>query len=226
MSRATRAYLKEQHAINEAQDTQSDPQRCSGMDAVTAEKRRSDLIARHPSMRVPSLPKDGDTGLLNSETKVRRSEISESHPNVITPSRSDDATPNANGSARDRASEESGESQTLVRITCAHPHSLAVSPVRNEEGRLIVTISKDYDAGMTDNNDRSSTADTPIPPDVRTTDHQATTQDDTWSDFRPHILHEPHRPVPMAVVNRCPTGSAPSLPIDLPAKKLISHFVV
>ncbi|KAH9988591.1 hypothetical protein BJV77DRAFT_1020825 [Russula vinacea] len=30
---------------------------------------------------------------------------------------------------------------------------------------------------------------------------------DTCSDFRPHILHEPHQPVPIAIVNRCPTGS-------------------
>ncbi|KAI0289144.1 hypothetical protein BC826DRAFT_914911 [Russula brevipes] len=184
MSRATRAYLKEQHAINEAQDTQSDPQRCSSMDAVTAEKRRSDLIARHPSMRVPSLPKDEDTGLLDSETKVRRSEIPESHPNVTAPSRSDDATPNANGSARDRVSDESGESRTL-----------------------------DHDSGMTNNNDRSSTADAPILPDARAIDHQAAAQDDTWSDFRPHILHELHQPVPMAIVNRCPTGTPGHFPV-------------
>ncbi|KAH9968566.1 hypothetical protein BJV74DRAFT_784951 [Russula compacta] len=50
---------------------------------------------------------------------------------------------------------------------------------------------------------------TVVPPDTKPSDHQPTSQDDdddSWSDFRPHILHEPHAPVPIAVVNRPPTG--------------------
>jgi hypothetical protein len=31
--------------------------------------------------------------------------------------------------------------------------------------------------------------------------------DDFLGDFCPHILHEPHKPVPIAMVNRRPTGS-------------------
>lgn len=31
-------------------------------------------------------------------------------------------------------------------------------------------------------------------------------------DFSPHLLHEPHEPVPIAMVNRGPTGSEPFVP--------------
>jgi hypothetical protein len=36
--------------------------------------------------------------------------------------------------------------------------------------------------------------------------------DDFLGDFFPHILHEPHIPVPIAMVNRRPTGSKPFRP--------------
>lgn len=36
--------------------------------------------------------------------------------------------------------------------------------------------------------------------------------DDFLGDFFPHILHEPHIPVPIAMVNRRPTGSEPFRP--------------
>jgi hypothetical protein len=36
--------------------------------------------------------------------------------------------------------------------------------------------------------------------------------DDFLDDFFPHLLHEPHVPVPIAMVNRGPTGSEPFVP--------------
>jgi hypothetical protein len=52
---------------------------------------------------------------------------------------------------------------------------------------------------------------TPLP-DMRAFDSRGTAQEcggeeDMLSDFRPYILHEPHNPVPIVMVNRSPTGS-------------------
>ena len=43
---------------------------------------------------------------------------------------------------------------------------------------------------------------------------------DIRSDFRPHLLHDPHQPVPIALVNRYPTGSRP-FPFILSCKQPI-----
>jgi hypothetical protein len=48
-------------------------------------------------------------------------------------------------------------------------------------------------------------------PDMRAFDSQGPAQEcggeDMLRDFRPYILHEPHNPVPIVMVNRSPTGS-------------------
>ncbi|KAI9507309.1 hypothetical protein F5148DRAFT_1299783, partial [Russula earlei] len=178
MARATRAHLKERHIINEAQGVQHDRQQCS-IDSVTADMKRADLIVRHPSMHMPSLPKDavdtGRRGSLSSQTENRkRGETMESHPNVIEPSQRGSAKSNANGGALGQAS--------------------------------VGTHTREKDTSINNN----GTVDAPTLPNAKSADHQPTSHDgsagETGGDFCPYILHDPHEPVPIALVNRCPTG--------------------
>ena len=46
--------------------------------------------------------------------------------------------------------------------------------------------------------------------DEATAPLDGSSHDETSSNFCPHILHEPHQPVPIALVNRLPSGSEPS----------------
>ena len=198
MSRATRAYLKEQHAINEAQGGQSE-------DAPTAEEKRIGLIVRHPSMRVPSFPDDVGTGQrrnLNSDPEDRGpGEIAESHPNVTRPSYRGSTRSSVNGSARSPASVGSGGASSSG--THGRSHSSALDdPARHEDGGLVLNLSKRHDTGNTDSTSNGAAGSTTHPGD----------SDETWKDFRPHILHDPHGPVPIAIVNRWATGSQSSFP--------------
>ena len=194
-SRATRAFLREQQAINEAQGVQLE-------DVPTAEARRIELIVRHPSMRVPSSPNDADAGHrrnIISDTEDRtRDEVAEKCPNTTVPCWRGSAQSNANGSARSPASlGPGGGAPSGGTPGCSH--SLASdNPIGHEDGKVVNNLPKEHDTSITDNtcNDAADAVD-----------------DDggTWSDFRPHILHEPHQPVPIAIVNRWPTGSGPPL---------------
>ncbi|KAH9967378.1 hypothetical protein BC827DRAFT_587889 [Russula dissimulans] len=194
MSRATRAYLKEQHAINEAQRIRPDSQPYGGTDSITSDQKRADLIVRHPSMKVPSLPIDADARdrrSFHSQTGDRRSEIVESDSNVIVPSWwGDYAKPKANSSTQDPAS-----------VGC--------------DGSPVVNSSEEQDGSIIDNTSNCA-KDAATLPDTKPTGHQPTSQDDggdAWSDFLPHILHDPHQPVPIAMVNRLPTGSPGHWPV-------------
>jgi hypothetical protein len=197
-SQATRAYLKEQHAINEAQGDQSE-------DAPTAEDKRIGLIVRHPSMRVPSFPDDVGAGRqrnLNSDPEDRGpSEIAESHPNVTRPSWRGSTRSSVNGSARSPASVGPGGAPSSG--THGRSHSFALdNPARHEDGGLVFNLSKRHDTGNSDNTSHGAAGSTTHPGD----------SDETWEDFRPHILHDPHHPVPIAIVNRWATGSQSSFP--------------
>jgi hypothetical protein len=48
--------------------------------------------------------------------------------------------------------------------------------------------------------------------DARRVDSTSQGSDGDLGDFCPHLLHEPHIPVPIAMVNRRPTGSEPFPP--------------
>lgn len=55
-----------------------------------------------------------------------------------------------------------------------------------------------------------SSSETAEPLDAGQVDSRAQgSEDDFLGDFFPHILHEPHMSVPIAMVNRLPTGSEP-----------------
>jgi hypothetical protein len=87
-------------------------------------------------------------------------------------------------------------------------HSLPPEhPVHDEGGIAIVGSSKEHNVDITGNKVTALRA----PPKTKRTNHQVKSQDDgdIRSDFRPHLLHDPHQPVPIALLNRCPTGGRP-----------------
>jgi len=216
MSRATRAYLKEQHAINEAQRIRPDPY--GGMDSITADQKRAELIVQHPSMNVPSLPIDADA------RDRRKSEIIECS-NVTVPSRGDYAKPNGNSSTRGQASVGPGGSPSSDTHTRSHSRA-SDSNMRDEGGRPVVNSSEEQD-GSTIGNTSNCAKNAATLMDTKSTDHHPTSQDDggdAWGDFRSHILHDPHQPVPIAMVNRHPTGSGPPFCLCRSRKELIIVF--
>ena len=198
MSIATRAYLKEQHAINEAQGDQPEG-------TPTAEQKRIGLIVRHPSMRVPSFPDDMDAGRrrnLNPDAGDHGpGEIAGKHPDMTGPSWRGSTRSGVNGSAWSPASVGSGGASGSG--THGHSNSSASdNPAPHEDGGLVLNLSKEHDTSNTDNTSNGAANSTTLSGD----------DDDTWGDFRPHLLHDPHHPVPIAVVNRWPTGSKSSFP--------------
>jgi hypothetical protein len=202
MSRATRIYLGEQHAINEAHGVQPE-------DVSAEEEKRVDLIARHPSMHVPSFPEGTDMGHprnTDSETEGRKGgEIVGKHSNVTAPSWRD-----SESRARSPAPVGSGSAGTH---DCSHSVA-SNSPVHHEDGRPVDNLSKEHDKSIT-NNGCNGAADAATPQGGG---------DDTWSDFRPHILHEPHEPVPIAAVNRWPKGSKSPASLSVSCKKCLNGF--
>lgn len=189
MSKATRVYLREQHAINKAQDDQP-------KDVSAVEEKHVDLIVQHPSMRVPSFPDDLGTGLHRDSN----SEIGEKQ---TVSSREDSANLNDENSTRSPAPAGSGDAPSTS--TRGHGCSDSIpskNRIRHEDGRPVNHSSREQDEGGMTNDASDGAADpVPLPGDG----------DDTWSDFRPHMLHEPHELVPIAFVNRWPTGSEPRL---------------
>ena len=198
MSRATRAYLREQHAIDEAQGVEPE-------DSPEMEEKRIDLIVRHPSMRVPSFPDDVGVGRrknLNSDTADRGPvEIVGDHPNVTGPFWRGSTRPSVNGSARSPASLGSGGASSSGSHGRSYSSALD-NPARHEDGGLVLNLSNEHGTSNTDNTCNGVAGSATLPGD----------DNETWDDFRPHILHDPHDPVPIAIVNRWPTGSKPLFP--------------
>jgi len=108
----------------------------------------------------------------------------QSNSDTPTPSSRDSAKPNVNSSSRGQSLNGSAEAHGLgIHIPS---HSPATEhPMHDEGGMAVVSSSKD-NVDITGNKDDDG--------DIR-------------SDFCPHLLHDPHQPVPIAIVNRCPTGT-------------------
>jgi hypothetical protein len=231
MSKATRAYLRGQNAVNEAQDAQPNAQvtqGCNSMDSVTADQERRGVIAEHPIMQVHSPRSNGnagDRGDFNSETENRRSEMVERHWNMAVPSCA--GFPNVDTSARGQGTVHgdgnatSGSGRAPNRLaptpnafgTNTGSRSSGSDNLARDEDDTQVSMSEEPDTRSTEPAGSGSTGMEAGPLlDTRSFDSRGTAQDgdgdgDALSDFRPHILHEPHEPVPIAIVNRSPTGS-------------------
>jgi len=143
----------------------------------------------------------------------------QSKSGMPTPSLGDSAKPIVNSSGRGQGLD--GPTEVPGPDMHTPSHSPAPKHTVHDEGCMpVVSSSKEHNAGITGN-------------EVTTPQHfriqkeltrQVKSQDndrDIRSEFCPHILHEPYHPVPIAVVNRCPTGSRPSLFVPLCKKLMI-----
>jgi hypothetical protein len=211
MSRATRAYLREQHVI----DVINEAQGVGPEDAPEVEEKCIDLIVRHPSMRVPSFPNDVDVGRrksLNSDRVDRGPvEIAGSLPNLTEPLWTSSTRPSVNGRDRSPASLGSASSSG----TRGRFHSSALdNSARHEDRGPVFSLSRERETSK--NYTSNGAADyTTLPGD----------SNETWGDFCPHILHDPHDPVPIAVVNRWPTGSNYLFPWSSMQRELIAFCI-
>ncbi|KAN0105527.1 hypothetical protein V8E52_010932 [Russula decolorans] len=108
-----------------------------------------------------------------------------SNSDMPIPSSRDSAKPNVNSSSRAQSLNGSAETHGLGIHTPSHSPA-PEHPVHDEGGMPVVGSSKEHNVDIAGNKDDDG---------------------DTRSDFRPHLLHEPHQPVPIAILNRCPTGT-------------------
>lgn len=204
--KATRACLQGQHAVDEAQGAQYDTrgltQRCNSMDSVTIHQKRRDSI-QYPNVQLPSPCKNADAGVretVDSVKEDRRSELVEKHRNTTAPSYT--PLPNADTNAR-------GQGTAHGTDTGSHPQGS--DNLAQNEGGGQASVSEEHDAstsGLIIGSDPTFTEAGRLP-DTRKLDRRATVKDrngDTLSGLHPYILHEPHKPVPIAIVNRSPTG--------------------
>jgi hypothetical protein len=210
MSEATRAYLQGRCAVNEAQGVQpiatGPTQHCPGVDSVAADENRGDLIAEPLNMPVPSLHTSGNAVDYTSEPEKRRNEMIESHLNSL---------PNAEADfqGRNKPQGERGELLTVLAVVTSNADTTAGSEIlARGEDQMQVTKSEEPNTSSTNPvGSGSTTMGAGKLPDTKASDSQGTPQGSgdggTSSDFCPHILHKPHDPVPIAIVNRSPKGS-------------------
>jgi hypothetical protein len=148
MSKATRAYLKERPVNNDPQGSRSNTKRHSSAGTVAAEQKRTDLIARHPSMQTPSLSTDPGYHInCSSPTEDWREGGNVVSPSDVTiPSRGVSAKPNPNSSIRGQALDgPAGAPRPGIGI---HTHSPAPDgPVRDEGGGGIPLVNSSKERG-------------------------------------------------------------------------------
>jgi hypothetical protein len=182
MSKATLLYLKERPVNNESQGGQSNPRCHNSAGAMAKEQKRPDTTdARYRS---------------NSDMPM--------------PSSRDSAKPNVNSSSRGQSLNGSTEAHELGIHTPSHSPP-PEHPVHDEGSIAVVTSSKERNVEITGNKVNGAARAAAFS-ETKRTNSQVKSQDDDGdirSDFRPHLLHDPHQPVPIAIVNRCPTGSKP-----------------
>ncbi|KAI0295123.1 hypothetical protein B0F90DRAFT_1638400 [Multifurca ochricompacta] len=186
--KTTCAYLHEQHVGNKAQGIQPNargrPQRGSSVENVISSKCK-DFIVQHPNMQAsdPSSSVDAmGCGSLKSKPENLRDEILEKYPNMTPLLRMDSAKPIIDTNLQGQDTDD------------ANANDSAQSGSGGSSDRSVLTIL--------------ATAGTFTGSHSQSSDSHVQGDDGSISrDFCPHILHEPHKPVPIAMVNRCPTGT-------------------
>ncbi|KAI0050745.1 hypothetical protein FA95DRAFT_1535710 [Auriscalpium vulgare] len=199
-SKHTRGFLRDQHAVNEAQEPggqagQTDaeqqtqggnPERRESMDSSAADQRRSQLIADHPNMMVPHQSQSGE-----SNNTVAQSQQNGTADSGNAPSQQQTTSPqlDLNGSA-------------------AGSNPLALDDHTRTADADLADAAKTEDHRITEGDNGAAEIARRL--NIGKNDLAATVEDgdgSVLSDFRPHILHEPHAPCPIAMVNRNPTGT-------------------
>ncbi|KAI9461909.1 hypothetical protein BJY52DRAFT_1257542 [Lactarius psammicola] len=191
---ALRAHFREWHVIKKAQSMQSDvpsqPRRTSGTSSVTADQRRRDAVFEQPEVWVPSPPKSADArnygNFDNSPEDYEGDEAMERHWDMTAPwwkdTNSKDSVSASTGSYSLASDSNSrGTNNSLVGSFGTRKMSAASKGGGPDTAGL-------QDMGEVDSTTQGSDG-------------------DFLGDFFPHILHEPHTPVPIAMVNRRPTGT-------------------
>lgn len=227
MSTALRAHFREWDVFTKAQsmkfDAQPQPQLTSGTSSVTADKRYRNAMSKPPQVRIPSTPESADArdhGNFDTSPEDYLYERDEVVESVTVPSLKESlkANTNANGdvdSAFDYPKTPDSLAPTDSVGASAGPHSPASDSNSRNADNGIASPSESPDSSAATKVGGSEIGGLQGAGEVGSTTRDS--DDDFLGDFCPHLLHEPHRPVPIAMVNRRPTGSEPFRPTaDVP----------
>ncbi|KAI9430801.1 hypothetical protein H4582DRAFT_2013996 [Lactarius indigo] len=198
MLTALRAHFQEWHVIKKVRsmrfDAPSQLQRISVTGSVTADQRRGDYHFGQPQVRVPSPPKSADArdhGIFDASLEdYERGDAVEMHRDISVPSWKESVKTN------------SDDNDSLSATGSYTPTSDSNS--RGTDSSLFSSFgTPDTSAATKDGGSETALQ------DAREVDSTTQGSDGDFSlgDFCPHILHEPHKPVPIAMVNRRPTGT-------------------
>lgn len=138
---------------------------------------KNELVGQHPAMQVPDVTNEN----ANDEKQVSAQAAEELQENV---------------QPADVGNAEGNESQPQVQANDTEQDKVDGPEV----------LRSDYDAAEREHKGRLAAITEHL--NAATLHEQGTAvDDDSLDDFRPHILHSAHSPVPMALVNRVPRGS-------------------
>ncbi|KAH9003737.1 hypothetical protein EDB86DRAFT_2889505 [Lactarius hatsudake] len=193
MLTALRAHFRELRVVKNAQSMQCDappqPRRTSVTGSVTADHR--DALFKQSQVRVPSPPKSADArdhGIFDtSPENYERDEVVERQ--VIS-------TPSWTESVKTNTDDYDSVSATGSYSPASDSNS------RGTDGSLFSSFGTPDTSAAIKGGDYETALQ-----DAREVDSTTQGSDDDLGDFNPHILHEPHIPVPIAMVNRRPTGT-------------------
>jgi hypothetical protein len=229
MSKATCAYLQGQPGVHEAQGGEPTPrcltQRPSSMDSATADQKRRDVIVEHQNMQARS-PCSSLNLEDSGDIENRRSVMVEKHWNMAMPPCA--GFPNVDANARGQSTvhvggDASGSARITNRLAATTPDAVNTNTY-SRSPRSENLAQHEGDARVSEPEAPHTSYIGPVDSDptdmeagpqldtIHTIHGRDTAQDggddgDTLSGFLPHILHEQHEPVPIAIVNRSPKGS-------------------
>lgn len=171
---------------------------------------KNELVGQHPAMQVPDVTASGsDVNKTESNQSTQETQQNaETSPAAVDkdshPHGSDSGFSGSSTVASvPGANEKSGQPQ-LEGIDGGH-HGDEDQQQQQQTGGPEV-LKTDYDGENGEKKDRISAVTAHL--NAATLHEQGTAEDsDQLDDFRPHILHSPHSPVPMVMVNRVPRGS-------------------
>lgn len=167
---------------------------------------KDDLVGEHPAMQVPDVAgevRDAKTG--NMQDGEQNGIDPNANANVHGEDKISASTGNIDGN-QDSASQMNGAQDLNAN---ANDTSMASTNSRPAGPEVLKSeAGSQTRMGQEEGGDSDRVAAITKHLNAANLHEQGTAPDDEYlDDFKPHILHSPHAPVPIAMVNRAPRGS-------------------
>lgn len=172
---------------------------------------KNDLVGEHPAMQVPNVTESGDAQNIVSAQAAEENRQQDNANSALGDASK--KSPDASDSGFSASSEDASAHNTTDQTRQSHPGEADEGYQEGEGGDGPEVLRTDYDEADRDGKGHLAALTEHL--NAATLHVEGTAKDDgNLDDFRPHILHAPHSPVPMALVNRVPRGSE-YLPISI-----------